>query len=148
MSRYHPVQWNDEKIARLWGWYSENMSETYLAHHSGHLIIDHVLRSCELKGKRIVDFGCGAGYLFEHLVARLGPSQTRYVGVEFSEPSIETMRRRLGSQPGFTGAVLARAFPVDIPSGQADVVFCIEVVEHLDDKQLVGTLREVSRMLE
>src|SRR2546428_237068 len=147
MSRYHTVQWSAAKIGRLWGWYSENLSETYLAHHSGHRIVDHVLRFCDLKDKRIVDFGCGAGLLFEHLLRRLGPSHTRYVGVEFSEVSVESLRKRLEGQPGFDGVVLAQTLPMEIPGGRADVVFCVEVVEHLDDNQLTQTLHEVARLL-
>ena len=92
MTRYHTVQWDEGKIGRLWGWYSQNLSETYLAHHSGHRIIEHVLRVCDLKSKRVVDFGCGAGLLFEHLRRRLGPGHTRYVGVEFSEVCVESLR--------------------------------------------------------
>jgi len=147
MTRYHTVQWDEGKIGRLWGWYSQNLSETYLAHHSGHRIIEHVLRVCDLKSKRVVDFGCGAGLLFEHLRRRLGPGHTRYVGVEFSDVCVESLRKRLDGQRGFEGVVLSQSVPVAIASSQADVVFCVEVVEHLDDSQLTEALNEMRRLL-
>ena len=86
ITRYHTVQWDEGKIGRLWGWYSQNLSETYLAHHSGHRIIEHVLRVCDLKSKRVVDFGCGAGLLFVtvHLARRYWrPGETEcFIGSE------------------------------------------------------------------
>jgi 2-polyprenyl-3-methyl-5-hydroxy-6-metoxy-1,4-benzoquinol methylase len=147
MGDYHDVQWDQAKISRLWGWYAANLSGTYLAKHSGHRIVDYVQRVCDLRDKRIVDFGCGAGFLFEHVARRLGPSHTRYIGVDFSEAAIDTLRKRLEGAPGFVDALHARVLPVDMPSSQADVVFCVEVVEHLDDDQLTDALREVSRLL-
>jgi ubiquinone/menaquinone biosynthesis C-methylase UbiE len=96
----------------------------------------------EVRGKRVLDFGCGSG---ENtlVLARRG---ARAIGVDISTSLIDLARRRLDVN-GVGGAadfVAASAHDLPIASGSIDVVLGIAILHHLD---LAATSREVHRVL-
>jgi 2-polyprenyl-3-methyl-5-hydroxy-6-metoxy-1,4-benzoquinol methylase len=141
--RRHDVEWTPETIARFWDWLSTFPPETYFSHHSGAAILDFVARYVRLDGGRVLDYGCGAGYLIEHLLGR----GVRVHGLDFSSGSVERVRARFGSRPNFDGATHVADLPGPLPAESFDVVTCIEVIEHLPDVWLRSTLLELSRLL-
>jgi 2-polyprenyl-3-methyl-5-hydroxy-6-metoxy-1,4-benzoquinol methylase len=89
------------------------------------------------KGRRLLDFGCGAG-LFLELAHRRGFDG---YGVDLSESSIERARERPGGQNAHFGA------PLDVPeiaAGGFDVITLWSVMAHLarpvDDLQMLRGL--------
>ena len=100
-----------------------------------------VERSYEFRGKRALDIGCGGGFLTEE-VARFGFAVT---GVDPSGPSLMAARSharalnlRIDYQEGVGEALL-------FPDGHFDLVFCVDVLEHVSDYRKV--IAEVSRVL-
>jgi SAM-dependent methyltransferase len=143
--RPHPILWTPERVERLWQYYGTQPAyeEAYFSQHSGGAILDRVARTVALRGRRVVDFGCGRGHLLGHLLAR----GVACSGIEFSPHSAEVAERKLGGHPLFEGVVRARALPTPLDGASADVVFLVEVLEHLLEDQIAPTLAEIRRIL-
>jgi SAM-dependent methyltransferase len=96
----------------------------------------------DVRGNRIIDFGCGSGGN-SVLLANRG---ARVVGVDISEDLIRIARRRMAVNGRENGArfVVASAHDLPFPGGSVDVVFGIAVLHHLD---LGLVSREVHRVL-
>ncbi|MBI5093915.1 MAG: methyltransferase domain-containing protein [Candidatus Hydrogenedentes bacterium] len=82
-----------------------------------------------LAGRRILDTGCGRGYMGDY-VRELGGT---YVGTDF-----------VASRAGFTLA-LADAAALPFPNGTFDTVFCIDAFEHIPEPE--QATREFRRVL-
>jgi 2-polyprenyl-3-methyl-5-hydroxy-6-metoxy-1,4-benzoquinol methylase len=138
----HDVVWTPEKIAATWDFFSDNLagSDLYFSSHAGRWIVKRVDRDLELKGKRVLDFGCGRGDLLAHLFTEGIAAQ----GLEFSQESARTTSARFQGEPLFQGIAAA---PEELPDDSFDVVLLVEVIEHLLDDQIPQTLAEVRRLL-
>ena len=142
MSATHDVVWTPEKIAATWDFFSEHRagSTWYFSSHAGRWIVKRSDRELSLRGKRILDFGCGRGDLLAHLVARGIAAR----GLEFSEESARTTSERFAGEPLVQGIA---ADSSELEGESFDVVFLVEVIEHLLDDQIPDVLAEVRRLL-
>jgi SAM-dependent methyltransferase len=138
----HDVVWTPEKIAATWDFYSGSRAGGiwYFSSHAGRWIVKHVDRELGLARKRILDYGCGRGDLLAHLFERGFAAG----GVEVSEESARASRVRFAGNPLFRGVA---SKPTELADGSFDVVFLVEVVEHLLDDQIAPTLADVRRLL-
>ena len=87
-----------------------------------------------MKGKRVLDIGCGGGLLSEQF-AEKGAAVT---GVDLSPVAIKAARKHAeesGLQIDYRNCALA-----DIKENDFDIVVCAEMLEHVDD--LPGMIRE------
>jgi 2-polyprenyl-3-methyl-5-hydroxy-6-metoxy-1,4-benzoquinol methylase len=143
MYEQHPIVWNDEKVARLWDYYARS-GVPYFSYLHGR----ELLRASDLplsKPLRHLDFGCGPGYIWDHLVKLR--SAWRYTGIDFSERSVAKLKAKAEGNPRFDDAFRVEALPTPLPAATFDVVTIIEVVEHLHDEYLHSTLTEATRLL-
>ena len=88
-------------------------------------------------GKQVADLGCGMGHLLKFLTDKHRPKSVN--GFEYSEAALQSARSRLPS---------ARMDYLDIyepPSSKYDVLFCVEVLEHLLHPQ--KALRNIVSMI-
>ncbi|MFN2468619.1 MAG: class I SAM-dependent methyltransferase [Gaiellaceae bacterium] len=143
--RPHDVGWTPEKVARIWGYYASNPSYRgqYFSAHSGASIADEVERRIGLRGRRVLDFGCGRGDLLAHLFAR-GIAAS---GLELDDASADETQARFADEPLFAGIERAPGLPSGLASGSFERILLVEVVEHLLDDQIAATLAEVRRLL-
>lgn len=95
----------------------------------------------EWKDKRVLDLGCGGGFVSEEL-ARRG---AQVVGVDPSDPLVSVARRH-AQQSGF-GIDYRVGTGEQIPAADQsfDVVVCVDVLEHVADLERV--MREIHRVL-
>ena len=89
-------------------------------------------------GRRLLDYGCGDGTFLAMACDGLG-APVEVVGAEISDALVNDCRTRLGGRAGLsfvTVADLAR------PGweGRFDVLFCMEVLEHVVDREAVFDL--------
>ena len=123
---------SDRNLAR----YARPAAETpYPLESSYHLLGD-------VRGLRIVDFGCGSGANAVQLANR----GAHVWGVDISEDLVRLAVRRLAVNGRAGGAqfVVGSAHDLPFPDGSIDVVFGIAILHHLD---LALVSREVWRVL-
>jgi SAM-dependent methyltransferase len=102
--------------------------------------------SGSLQGKNILDIGCGRGELLYYCVLR----GARALGVDYSAHAIqiadETISRLPPALRANAQAAVSDACVYDFPD-QYDVVFILEMLEHLTEEQLKNTFKKVSLVL-
>jgi 2-polyprenyl-3-methyl-5-hydroxy-6-metoxy-1,4-benzoquinol methylase len=136
---YPHMEWTKERVARFWDWQS-HYPENYFTYQFGSEIAASLRQV--LRGRtRVLDYGCGVGYLLPHLCARI----PEVYGADPSEKSIARANERLDGVPGFKGAFLTDDLRVRGMSFNA--ILCIEVVEHLDDAALRMVLMDIRALL-
>ncbi len=88
----------------------------------------------DLRGKRVLDYGCGAG-LFTAYAARQGAKAV--VGVDAEETAL-TAARLLADQHGVSSVctfIRSDSFPLLGQASRFDVVLLKDVIEHVDDDE-------------
>ena len=95
----------------------------------------HIIELChkfgvELKGKKVLEVGAGTGYLLRLLAAEVGDGGKAYGAEYFQELAYIAQ----GVAPD---AEVVKAALIDLPAAgdRYDVVFCIEVLEHIIDTE-------------
>jgi len=107
--------------------------------------VDRVVEGLSLKGKTVLDIGCGAGGITLHLVERHGAAHA--TGFDVEKPVIETARRKaamrgLGERVSF---VQAPPGPLPFIDASFDVVFSKDALLHVPDKDAL--FAEIFRVL-
>jgi SAM-dependent methyltransferase len=84
-----------------------------------------------IKGKRVLDFGCGRGNL-SFLAAQSGAASV--IGIDLFENSLSFARQRvveLGLSDTVTFQQATADTKVDLPDSSIDVIMCFDVMEHV-----------------
>ncbi len=141
----HEIEWTKERAERLWSWITSRQS--YETLNFAYLAGDDVIAFAErngvpLKG-RILDFGCGPGFLVEKLLLRGLPCE----GLDFSRVSVDMAHKRLSRFEQFAGVTLAESLPTPFQKEHFNVVFMLETIEHILDDDLVPTVQELHRIM-
>jgi SAM-dependent methyltransferase len=141
----HSIVWTRERAARLWDDLGRRTGgeHLYFSAHSGRSVLRFVRRFVPLRGRKVLDFGCGRGAMLRHLLAEGIECQ----GVEFSAESACEAERLAAGHPLFRGVTVADRLPTPIEPASVDAVLLVEVVEHLLEEDLEPTLAEVRRLL-
>lgn len=144
----HKIDWDDDKVQRLWNYYSKThpYNSNYFSEANGGHVIKLFLDNNEaLDNPTIVDFGGGKGFMFEHCKEQI--DQFKYYNVDFSKESTIFAQERLEHHKEYESSIHIESLPVDLADNCADIVFLIEVLEHLNDEYLESTLLEIHRIL-
>jgi SAM-dependent methyltransferase len=91
-------------------------------------------------GSRIIDIGCGPGYIREHL-----PDAVDYIGFDIDEAYIAHANKKFGAR----GRFFCRFFDADAAKEFApvDIVMMNGVLHHIPDAELAGTLANIRAVL-
>jgi len=110
-------------------WWDPN-SEFRPLHEINPLRLDFIDQRASLKGKAVLDVGCGGGILAESMAAR----GAQVTGIDMGEAPLAVARLHLkesGQQVDYQ-KITAEALAAQIPAG-FDVVTCMEMLEHVPD---------------
>lgn len=116
-----------EELAHRW-WDPD--SEFKPLHQINPLRLDYIDRRSQLKGKQVLDVGCGGGILSESMAQR----GAHVMGIDMGEAPLAVARlhqMESGVEVDYqhsTAEALAEARP-----GSFDVVTCLEMLEHVPD---------------
>lgn len=107
--------------------------------------VDRVVEGLSLKGKTILDIGCGAGGITLHLVKRHGAAYA--TGFDVEGPVIEAARQRAAARSLGERTSFIQAPPGPLPFADAsfDVVFSKGALLHVPDKDAL--FAEIFRVL-
>ncbi|MEU6998705.1 methyltransferase domain-containing protein [Nonomuraea sp. NPDC046570] len=94
-------------------------------------------------GDRVLDVGCGTGYLTRILAPVVGPAG-QVTGVDASPPMIEYARR---SAPGNCSYQVGEGQALDLPDAGFDVVVSSLAVHHIPAAERGAAVREMLRVL-
>ncbi|MFF4507484.1 class I SAM-dependent methyltransferase [Streptomyces sp. NPDC001401] len=98
-------------------------------------------------GDRVLDVGCGTGYLTRRMAARIGPDGS-VTGVDPSPPVLDyarSKRQRPGSAPCTYQQGIAES--LDAPDASYDTVVTSLMLHHLPEELRPTALREMHRVL-
>ena len=101
-------------------------------------VLQHFLGRDDLKGHKVVDLGCSAGFI-SHELHRAGADVT---GVDIDEPGLEKARLRFGGEIPF---VCADGEQLPWPDESVDAVVFNHIYEHVVDADAV--MAEIRRVL-
>ena len=122
------MAWSGETIGRFWRWQA-GFPAHYFTYRFGARIaarLAPLLRGCH----SVVDYGCGPGFLLQHLAA-LG---MEVAATDASPDALTAAQERNDGLRGFLGATPADKLIAD--GRRFDAAIAIEVIEHLDDPGL------------
>ena len=86
----------------------------------------------DIRGKTVLDFGCGSGENIVPLVQR----GARVIGIDISPDLIELARKRLALAGLEATLQVGSGYETGLPDGSVDVIFCIALIHHLDIEQV------------
>jgi len=136
---YKNIEWTDEQVKKFWD-YESQFPEKYFTHTFGGRILEEIGE--HLKGKKnVLDYGTGIGLLIPHLLKH----NFEVTGTDFSHDSIEVVNERFKNEPNFNGAYYIDDI-INI-NKKYDVIFCIEMIEHINDHYLDITLNNFKNLL-
>jgi 2-polyprenyl-3-methyl-5-hydroxy-6-metoxy-1,4-benzoquinol methylase len=139
IGRYRALTWTDEHVRRFWE-YESQFPENYFSYGYRNKIIPR-LRGALKDKSRVLDFGCGGGFL----IPALAQVADEVYGMDFSARSVELTNARNVDASGFEGAY----GPTELLSMglEFDAIVSVEVVEHLSDAQLESSIELVRALL-
>ena len=136
----HTSQYSDATLDKMQLLYGEG----YLS-PGGAEEVDAILDGVTVRGRRVLDLGCGVGGAAIRIVRELDAGTV--VGIDVEERSLERATaavRAAGLAHRITFELMAPG-PVPLTAESIDIVFCKDVISHLADK---GPLfSEVERVL-
>ena len=94
------------------------------------------------EGKRVLDFGCGAGRVLRHFLGEAQPAELW--GSEIDEASVRWLEQHLS--PPLRLIHHGESPPLDAPSGHFDLIYAMSVFTHIAD-EWSAWLAELHRVL-
>ncbi len=119
-----------EKFSQLAHRWWDPGSEFKPLHDINPLRLDHIDRIAGLRGKRVLDVGCGGGILSEAMAAR----GARVTGIDLAEKPLKVAQLHLlesGLEVDYR-LVAPEALALEMP-GSFGIVTCMELLEHVPE---------------
>ncbi|MCX5694886.1 MAG: class I SAM-dependent methyltransferase [Candidatus Omnitrophica bacterium] len=138
--------WTPEIISRFWNYAGKQSGsqEQCFSKQVGKGLVKFLRDTVRLHdGMSVLDFGCGPGFLIQHLLEQ----KVICYGVDSSPELVELVNQRFQGYQRWMGATVAFSQSLPYPDSSFDLVTCVEVFEHLLDDNLHPMLFEIYRVL-
>ncbi|HUO78103.1 MAG TPA: methyltransferase domain-containing protein [Thermodesulfovibrionales bacterium] len=135
---YKPIEWNDEKIKRIWD-YTSHFPENYFSYQVGKALIDR-LSIFFPNAKNVLDYDCGAGFLIPHLMDK----KLEVSALEFSDESLALINSKFRNNRFFKGSYTIEQLKDSAET--FDVIMVVEIIEHLNDKYLGQAVHDIKTL--
>lgn len=126
--------------------YSEEAAQRLVAIYSTPDVIaqrEAIVERLALKiGDRVIDVGCGPGFLCERMAGEVGVAG-QVLGIDVSEDLVRFAGQR--KNRAWIDYRCGDAESLDVPSGSFDVAVCTQVIEYIPDVD--AAIREIYRVL-
>jgi len=144
IERKTATDWTPEHVKRLWTYWNSkpHLQGENFSYQVGAGIANFLQSTGRLKGK-VLDYGCGLGYLLQHLLAE----GLECAAAEFSTESVDLVNGKFQGHPKWRGARLVNGLPTQFHTGEFDVVTCTETLEHLSEDLLTDVVAEMYRLV-
>jgi len=133
-----PIVWDEKLVIKFWDYYSQ-FPEMYFTHQFGGNIVNVLSEKVE-PGSTILDYGCGTGFLIKHFIK----NGFATYGTDTSSHSVDFVNKQYKGEANFKGAyLLDDIFKLNM---KFDVIFVVEVIEHLTDEFLLPLVENVKKL--
>jgi len=95
----------------------------------------------DVRGKTVLDFGCGKGECIVPLVER----SARVIGMDISPDLIAVAQKRLNDANLDASLIIGSAYETGLPDESVDAIFCVALIHHLDIKLVRDEMWRVLR---
>jgi len=142
---YTYLEWDKEKISRLWDFESHwaPAQNEYFSKMVGAGIVNFLKKHTPLKG-RVIDYGCGPGYLVHQL---LKTTTAKVYGVDLSKESADKANVKFFGYHLWYKAKQYKGGVLPYESNYFDQILFVETIEHMTEADLDTILFEFKRIL-
>jgi 2-polyprenyl-3-methyl-5-hydroxy-6-metoxy-1,4-benzoquinol methylase len=138
------LEWTPELVGRFWDNQAKaQVHDDYFTFMVGAEITEFVSYATDLRGRHVLDYGCGPGYLVDHLLTR----GARVTAADYSAETLNKVNERFRGRDGFEGAVQITEGTIAVADQSVDLITCIETIEHMFEDARAKLLTEFRRVL-
>ena len=139
------MAWAPERIAAFWDYWSDRPDAfgEYFSCQVGGSVVAFLGEAVPLRGRRVLDLGCGPGFLIPPLLA----AGAQVWAADGSAPAVARVNARHEENPLWRGASVTASGRVPLPDGSFDLVCCVETIEHLPREAVPSLIGEIRRLL-
>jgi len=127
-------------VERFWA-HEARTPENFFGYQVGLSVVRRMRRHL-LPARRIADYGAGAGFLVDDLLA----NGYAVGAIEFGPAAVRALTAKFATRAGFLGAWEVNEV-VATAAERFDAIFLTEVVEHLYDSELLPCLHNIRALL-
>jgi 2-polyprenyl-3-methyl-5-hydroxy-6-metoxy-1,4-benzoquinol methylase len=132
------MEWTPQRVQSFWD-YESQFPQRYFTYTRASSLVARVKPFLK-DARRIVDYGCGRGYLTEQLL-NLG---SEVVAADYSPDSVAVVADRFTGRANFQGAF--EVGELESRGESFDAIFVVEVIEHLTDEALAELFDRVGKI--
>lgn len=139
LEKYSCFKWDEQSVKNFWD-FEAAFDDRYFTHRFGRSIV--ALFERDLTGKaRVLDYGAGKGFLTSELLNH----GFKVSCFDLSQETTRALDMRFKSHADYEGSFTAPELEKN--KNSFDVVFLVEVIEHLDDEPRKVVLKNVYELL-
>ncbi len=139
-------RWNPEAVVNFWEYIAqrEDLRSEYFTNQVGHGVAEFLVQAGRLgPNTAVIDYGCGPGFLIQHLIAR----GAKCSAVDSSEKAVTLANSKYAGRSGWEGATVLGPKSPPLAKEQFDLVTCVETLEHLPADLLGSLVYEIRGVL-